>query len=837
MLELKNSILVSQQVPEYVRAEYPLFVNFLEAYYEYLETKQGSQKNDLIAQAKNLRYISDVDVSIDDFETSFLNNFASLMPQTPSVDKEFLIKNVLPVYLSKGNEKSFKLLFRLLYGSEVDITFPKDNILRASAGEWTVENVLRIDDDVFTRYTGNGTKTTFFLAQQSLLSEITVYVNDVLITTGFNVRKETKKLIFNTAPTNGSIIEVFYNDFDFNLFTSRKITGVTSGATAIIERAAPRLITQQTSIELSTSTKNLEGVFLNDEEITSDIIGDDGTTLITIVSNTISTVNSIVVTNAGASYNVGDPVPINAGGFTTRAEAVVDSITTGFVGTMNVNFGGAGFQIGGIISGTGPGSTIVTAAVGTVDASGANTANTYGFINTDIISTYANVSIASLDYGFPANTIPTGENVATKLSDALSRSVVTGIGPITSAVILFSNSSSNTIVYDSQGARVETLANTFIDIKSFGSLGRIRINNGGSGYVKGDEIIFGSNPSGTHGQGAAAAVTNVSSTGAITKIEFGQSRINGTANASANSVIVTGTGTDFVGQLTIGDQITLNLESRYINAISSLTSFNVNVAFSKTSTNKKIGVHDRFSVGGNSYVQNNFPTITVSSANSSATGANVQIVSIMGDSEQITSSASTVAGQILAIKITNSGAGYEFLPAIDLTGFGDGTATAEAVIERSYVSFPGRYKSSEGILSALDRKVQGLDYYIDFTYLTSVQVEFSKYKDIIKGLLHPAGFRNYAEYPINKTISLSTTFYSAKTNTVSGTINVNNSIYVTGTNTRFITANSRGILTVGSIVAVNNQTRTVNAITSNTQFTVSSAFTMSSNSQSLIIVT
>ena len=57
MLELKNSILVSQQVPEYVRAEYPLFVNFLEAYYEYLETKQGSQKNDLIAQAKNLRYI------------------------------------------------------------------------------------------------------------------------------------------------------------------------------------------------------------------------------------------------------------------------------------------------------------------------------------------------------------------------------------------------------------------------------------------------------------------------------------------------------------------------------------------------------------------------------------------------------------------------------------------------------------------------------------------------------------------------------------------------------------------------------------------------------------
>jgi exosome complex RNA-binding protein Rrp4 len=121
--------------------------------------------------------------------------------------------------------------------------------------------------------------------------------------------------------------------------------------------------------------------------------------------------------------------------------------------------------------------------------------------------------------------------------------------------------------------------------------------------------------------------------------------------------------------------------------------------------------------------------------------------------------------------------------------------------------------------------------------LTAVQVEFSKYKDILKGLLHPAGFKNYAEYPINKNISLATTLSSAKSVEVSGTVNVNSSIYVTGTNTRFITANTRGILTIGSNVAVNNQTRTVNAIISNTQFTVSSAFTMSSNTQSLIIVT
>ena len=70
MSDFKNSILVNQQVPEYVREEYPLFVNFLEAYYEFLETKQGTQQNDLVTQAKSLRYVSDVDDSIDTFDNS-----------------------------------------------------------------------------------------------------------------------------------------------------------------------------------------------------------------------------------------------------------------------------------------------------------------------------------------------------------------------------------------------------------------------------------------------------------------------------------------------------------------------------------------------------------------------------------------------------------------------------------------------------------------------------------------------------------------------------------------------------------------------------------------------
>jgi hypothetical protein len=122
------------KVPEFVREEYPLFVTFLEAYYEFLENKQGTNKNDLLTESKNLKTIFDIDASIDEFEQNFFNTYASLIPVDVQGNKDLLIKNILPLYQSKGSENSFKLLFRFLFGQEPTIVYPKDNILRASDG-------------------------------------------------------------------------------------------------------------------------------------------------------------------------------------------------------------------------------------------------------------------------------------------------------------------------------------------------------------------------------------------------------------------------------------------------------------------------------------------------------------------------------------------------------------------------------------------------------------------------------------------------------------------------------------------------------------------------------
>ena len=234
-----TSLLINRQVPEFVREEYPLFITFLEAYYEFLEQKQSGQINDLTQQAKNLRNISNVDLSVDQFESSFFNTYASLIPKETLVNKDFLIKNVLPLYLAKGNEASFKLLFRMLYDDEVTFSFPKNNILRASDGKWEVDNILKIETNIRSVYTGNGSNTVFEIAQSVDSNEIDVFVNSVLKTEGtdYFIRKETQKIVFTTAPSSNSTVEIFYDNFDIGLLNNRKLTGLTSGATAKIGRA------------------------------------------------------------------------------------------------------------------------------------------------------------------------------------------------------------------------------------------------------------------------------------------------------------------------------------------------------------------------------------------------------------------------------------------------------------------------------------------------------------------------------------------------------------------------------------------------------------------------
>lgn len=127
----KISKLVESQLPEFISSDYTVFVEFLEAYYRFLE-----QDENALELVQNARKYSDIDSTAESFIQYFLTNYAKDIPNSVLVNKKLLIKRIRDLYESKGSSLSFTILFQLLYGETVNVTRPYDLVLRASDGVW-----------------------------------------------------------------------------------------------------------------------------------------------------------------------------------------------------------------------------------------------------------------------------------------------------------------------------------------------------------------------------------------------------------------------------------------------------------------------------------------------------------------------------------------------------------------------------------------------------------------------------------------------------------------------------------------------------------------------------
>lgn len=846
------SSLVRNQLPDFIQADYDTFAAFVEAYYAYLE--QTNKANDF---GKHLLQYDDVDRTLTEFQEYFVRTFLPLIPSNLIGNKAALVKTAKQFYASKGTEKAFKFFFRALYGEEIDVFYPKDFILRASDGHYQQNISLRCLHEYYSTARGTGSTKTFRLIETiTSATDLNVYINNVLQTTGYLTSPNNPTITFTTAPPNGATIKFVYfsnklSDAINNGQTTLRVTGSTSGATALIERANETFISGIRTTEFFI-TQTSKTDFINGEFVTAPYYYSD-TEYLTITFTLLSILGSITIINGGASYNVGDPVLIVGGSPTQSASAVVETVFKSLITRILVIKGGAGFRAGDAVSIVSTPNTGLTMTINSVDDSETYHPNTIYF-NQDVISLYENVAISDSDYGFP---VSGSENINTRIIDALQNGSLSGLGPVTAIQITSSTFQFSTLpVLDIFGPIVSFTANNAaantangtIRIANFGILGRMSIVNGGNGYVPGDELIFTNQTANVAGWGwgwgAAAEVIDVhSANNGIRTVKFQPPRIGGTVSANASDIVVLGTGTNFLGELTVGDRIEINNESRYINAITSNTSLNVNVAWTNTSTNRKLGLYGRTFIGGEGYRMGNLPTITISSANVNATGANVIVETIYGDGEDIRADApaSGVPGQINSILITNRGFGFANTPIIDLTKSGNGLANAIAVMYSSRFTYPGRFITTDSLLSS-DRRLENRDYYQNFSYVIQSHIDFPRYKQVLLDLLHPSGMRAFSEYLLDQrlvtTNSVMDTDVLIIEKTLAGTVNVGaSSVIVIGTNTSFNVAQAQNVLTTGSTIQVNNEIRVVNTIINNTSLTVLTPFTWTANDQLMTVQT
>ena len=204
MSDFKNSLayLISNQVPDYIRAEFPQFVLFLEKYYEFLD--QDGEANNVLLNASSF---SDVNNTLDAFIPSFREQYLQMFPKDSLITDRRLIKFIREFYEAKGSEESILFIFRTFFNEHVDIIYPSTYVLKASDGVWINREKMRItiDDTIsLDPFELKGKRAKIY-------SHIDIGSVSTFETHGITV-EEVTRLAYSTVPTYELYVKHEEND-------------------------------------------------------------------------------------------------------------------------------------------------------------------------------------------------------------------------------------------------------------------------------------------------------------------------------------------------------------------------------------------------------------------------------------------------------------------------------------------------------------------------------------------------------------------------------------------------------------------------------------------------
>ena len=758
MENVRTSNLVSSQLPDFVRSDYPKFVTFLEKYYEWLETT-----NSVSFEIDALRNANDIDSSDDYYIEQLKKDLAPYFPQEIVTDKRLFLKLVTQFYKSSGTQESVKFLFRALYNENIDIYYPKEDILKASDGKWVLPLALRIDtndNNIFniakTLITGQSSKATALVEKviQSVDRQLGITYTEIYVS---NV---------NRLFTTGERITATYVDEDTGL-------NVTVGG---------RLIGALSEIKINPNNR---GLFYNAYDPETGYDGDPVSIVggLNPVANTpVGAVAYVGVTTKGgitdiivekSGFGFRDPaINLNSsiidfkGGFAnttfgTEAKASINLLDTSVSRKLNVSnmsiqtLHGLHPNVANVENVTVANAstfdafTVFPISFVIVDGSGGGyrqkpTVETYSFYNED----YDDILVCT------ARNIVAGTSLINDTTQNLTVSFETGdyvrlfINNKFEAIREVSSVDTNNLYFaepfpnDLSGVSVYKVLRN--DLYKIGSLGRITINSGGTNYANGDILIF----TGGSGYGANAFV-NVAPGGIITSVTMN--------NHSSNAFVIGGEGykRDSLPIITIqsssgtsanlsvseitGDGEQYGLTTSRIGAITSLRieSFGYDYVEAPTVSLRNADIVLNSVTEGQLFVPNTAIYQGTSNSNSSFSAT----------VDSYTSATTTLRifnyrGVFDATKTIKSDDGTVTGNVTSSLFYGDGNAKATANFENGLIRYPGIYLNTDGQISA-DKRLQDGEKYHNFSYIIKSQTDYSKFKKPLNDIVHPVGTKTF----------------------------------------------------------------------------------------------
>lgn len=131
-------------IPDYLK-DNELFLDFIETYFEYLQ-KDAAAPSSILNNIVNIR---DIDKAEEIFLQYIQREFAADIPNISIVDRRKLYKQVNDIYRSKGSIPSFQSLFNILFQDEIELYYPRVDILKLSEGKWDNTGHRYLNNDGF----------------------------------------------------------------------------------------------------------------------------------------------------------------------------------------------------------------------------------------------------------------------------------------------------------------------------------------------------------------------------------------------------------------------------------------------------------------------------------------------------------------------------------------------------------------------------------------------------------------------------------------------------------------------------------------------------------------
>ena len=715
-----SSLGIKYTLPEFIREDYPDFVTFLEKYYEFMD--QTNKPGHLLL---NKRYYD-----IDDLNDAELNKkaleFAKDFPQVLAIEKKKLYKNIKSLYESKGSERSIKAFFRLVYGEEIEVSYPTQFILRASDGIWKQDNSVK----VLLGYEDHKPTDLYAKAVDIVYYETTGYSGTIPDRRADTVAKRISTAVVRAnkiAYTTPSKYELF-------LELPRSVTSIPgpgSGAAATLTivsgvitavtltsggsgyLAAPDVIITSTGSGINADIVAI----VEDGSVTEFIINNGGSSYVsgtTTIAFNAHSINSTVATSGTAgqftcgksAIAVGDLVTITGTlggtgtitGYTTGTRYKVSAIS-GSVTRITVTASGSGYTSNPTVTitgGGGSGATATATRTGNTVTSITVTAAGSGYTSNPTITITGGGGT-----GATATTIaPLPAVTGFTLTTVAGTAIATTAGSLTGLTYTVkTNNYYETVILLKDASNTESNIKGYItrcltSVTSGGYVNylvpSVTVTAGGSGYTSNPTVAF----SGGGGSGAAATSVRGKVTGiTVTAAGSGYTSdptvtIGSVATATATrtgntvtSITVTAAGSGYTSDPTVtitggvgsGATATAN---RTGNTVTSITVTNEGSGYTSDPTVTITGGVDTRARA--TAVRGTVTSIDVTAVGSGYT-SDPTVTFTSGGGTGAAATVTRTGNTVTSITVTNGGSGYTSNPTVTFTGGGGTGARATAV--------------------------------------------------------------------------------------------------------------------------------------------------------------